>query len=270
MKHLGGADQIIQSDATAINNNNVIVGWWNTTTSTSPRKAAVWSGPQYQVSFLNSLGGPSSYATAINDSGVVVGNSQISSTVYHAVRWNNVVPTDLGTLGGSNSYATAINASGVIVGQSQLAGNVTSHAVIWEDDVAVDLNNSIDAASANAGWILERANDINDLGWIVGTARNTLSGESHAFRLEPVDMPNLEGDFDMDGDVDGQDFLLWQRGGSPSGPTAGDLAEWQRDYGIGVFTASSNAVPEPSGIILLLACCILVNRRRQHLWQCSH
>jgi hypothetical protein len=39
------------------------------------------------------------------------------------------------------------------------------------------------------------------------------------------------GDFDGDGDVDGADFLLWQRGGSPNGIGSGDLADWENNYG---------------------------------------
>jgi hypothetical protein len=65
-----------------------------------------------------------------------------------------------------------------------------------------------------------------------------------------VPLADRGGDFNFDGDVDGQDFLVWQRGGSPSGPTAGDLAEWQRDYGKGTLTANSVVVPEPGCIVL--------------------
>ncbi len=62
------------------------------------------------------------------------------------------------------------------------------------------------------------------------------------------------GDFDFDGDVDGRDFLLWQRGGSPNSLSAGDLADWQANYGTGSL-ATSRAVPEPSSAILFLMGC---------------
>lgn len=39
------------------------------------------------------------------------------------------------------------------------------------------------------------------------------------------------GDFDNDNDVDGNDFLIWQRGESPNSGSAEDLAEWQANYG---------------------------------------
>ncbi|MDZ4659760.1 MAG: hypothetical protein SH868_19475 [Bythopirellula sp.] len=61
-----------------------------------------------------------------------------------------------------------------------------------------------------------------------------------------------DGDFDGDGDVDGRDFLVWQRGGSPTPFSSGDLALWQTNYGVGPLTASVNSVPEPSSISLVM------------------
>lgn len=55
----------------------------------------------------------------------------------------------------------------------------------------------------------------------------------------------IPGDFDQDGDVDGRDFLVWQRG-SESLYDAGDLADWKNNYGLqssSLFAAM--AVPEP-------------------------
>jgi hypothetical protein len=54
------------------------------------------------------------------------------------------------------------------------------------------------------------------------------------------------GDFDLDGDVDGRDFLLWQRS-----PSLGHLADWQANYGTGSSLLS--AVPEPSGLAIVLS-----------------
>jgi hypothetical protein len=65
------------------------------------------------------------------------------------------------------------------------------------------------------------------------------------------------GDFDEDGDVDGRDFLVWQRGGSPSPLSASDLAAWQSTYGTGGLAAVST-VPEPNaGLLALTATGIL-------------
>jgi Tol biopolymer transport system component len=65
---------------------------------------------------------------------------------------------------------------------------------------------------------------------------------------------SLPGDFDGDGDVDGRDFLIWQRGGSPSPKSAGDLGDWQTNYGVELLTATNTAVPEPSAWLLLAGC----------------
>ncbi len=76
------------------------------------------------------------------------------------------------------------------------------------------------------------------------------------------------GDFDGDGDVDGADFLKWQRGESPNGVpgvsvSAADLAEWQGAYGN--LTAAAGAVPEPSSVLLLvgMASWGLLGRRKK-------
>jgi hypothetical protein len=71
------------------------------------------------------------------------------------------------------------------------------------------------------------------------------------------------GDFDGDGDVDGRDFLIWQRGGSPIAKSAGDLADWQTNYGVGATAGlSSTAVPEPGALVLLMGGLLVYGRRR--------
>lgn len=63
----------------------------------------------------------------------------------------------------------------------------------------------------------------------------------------------LPGDFDQDGDVDGTDFLVWQRN-----PTIGELSDWQSNYGSpDTLATTTAAVPEPV-TILLLATLIIV------------
>ncbi|TWU26019.1 hypothetical protein [Bythopirellula polymerisocia] len=88
------------------------------------------------------------------------------------------------------------------------------------------------------------------------------------------DVGIMNADFDGDGDVDGADFLTWQRGygigttlsqgdanndGSVNGA---DLTIWQDQYGSSPLFATV-AVPEPTAMILLLAAaaCGLVTRR---------
>ena len=64
-----------------------------------------------------------------------------------------------------------------------------------------------------------------------------------------ADLGGVDGDFDGDGDVDGRDFLVWQRSDkSPAG-----LAVWQENYGAGNLTALA-AVPEPTALAFVMAC----------------
>ncbi len=74
-------------------------------------------------------------------------------------------------------------------------------------------------------------------------------GDTRTGRIEYVEtLP--DGDFDNDGDIDGADFLRWQRDLGD----AQSLADWQASYGSGDLAASSatNAVPEPGTVILFL------------------
>ncbi|QEG36349.1 autotransporter outer membrane beta-barrel domain-containing protein [Bythopirellula goksoeyrii] len=66
------------------------------------------------------------------------------------------------------------------------------------------------------------------------------------------------GDFDFDGDVDGRDFIVWQRN-----PSVGNLTDWQTNYGEFVaLSASSTVVPEPTTWVLLLTALVVKLARR--------
>ena len=56
----------------------------------------------------------------------------------------------------------------------------------------------------------------------------------------------LLGDFDSDGDLDGADFLKWQRGESPNPVSSSDLANWQANFGTVASpdVATSTVIPE--------------------------
>ena len=78
----------------------------------------------FRVTDLGTLGGDMSCATAVNDSGQVVGWSRLAGTnARHAFRWTGGNMIDLGTLAaGGDSEATGINNSGVICGTSDVHG----------------------------------------------------------------------------------------------------------------------------------------------------
>lgn len=75
--------------------------------------------------------------------------------------------------------------------------------------------------------------------------------------LSVVDV--LSGDHDRDGDVDGADFLHWQRS-----PAIGSMADWEAGFGaIPMLSGSSSVLPEPTARLLMwLAACVASFGRR--------
>lgn len=72
----------------------------------------------------------------------------------------------------------------------------------------------------------------------------------------------VPGDFDGDSDVDGEDFLAWQVGDSPTPLSQIDLSEWNSYYG-GAPLSTSIQVPEPAtGTSVLIAVSLMLLRRR--------
>ena len=175
------------SQAYSINGSGQIVGVSSSSNiSGSPTHATLWSTGS--VSDLGTLGGNYSGAVAINGSGQIVGYSSIAGDVYtHATLWSNGVITDLGTLGGPHSAASSINSSGQVVGWSNITGDFSSHATLWNNGTAIDLNSFLSANDKAAGWVLNNASGINDSGFIVGTASNSILGiSSQGFLLSVV------------------------------------------------------------------------------------
>jgi len=162
----------------------------------------------------------SSSATAINDNGIIVGNSSGTSFIYQNDqlapidvisnrfsitndinnndqivgyyknldnKWDAFVISDgllsLHDFNDSNTFASAINDSGKIVGwyQSGFSSFITSAMLIESDGNVVDLN-SLETVGA-VFERLTRANDINNRGQIVGSG--IINGEEHAFLLTP-------------------------------------------------------------------------------------
>lgn len=77
--------------------------------------------------------------------------------------------------------------------------------------------------------------------------------------------PGTAGDFDDDGDVDGNDFLVWQRD-----TAVGSLTDWQDNYGFTPPPVSAVVgVPEPSSCVLALLVAVgATSLRRQHRGYC--
>jgi probable HAF family extracellular repeat protein len=125
-------------------------------------RAFFWE-PKNGIRDLGTLpGGDYSAAFAINDSGVVVGISN-TSTSMHAITWTQSKGLrDIGTLPGTNSSsALSIN------NQGQIAGASGAHAALWTDSKIQDLG--------TLGGATSEAHGINNLGVVVGVS-DTSSG----------------------------------------------------------------------------------------------
>jgi len=126
----------------------------------------------------------------------------------------------------------------------------------FESPSVLDGENLGELDPTGNGIALNAGDSIN-LG-VVGQANGLdfsflLAGTGESSRTGFVKYIGLGGDFDTDGDVDGSDFLQWQRGDSPSPLSASDLADWEANYGGpgGSPVAAVSAVPEPSSALLL-------------------
>jgi uncharacterized repeat protein (TIGR02543 family) len=175
---LGGRD----SDAFGINTSGHVVG--NSRKADETQRAFLYANSR--MTDLGTLGGVgSSYATAINDNGQVVGGADVDDRgTSHAFRCDAYAASimhDLGCLGGAYNYsrASAINAIGQVVGASSFDDTGAAHAFIYSSTMT-DLNDLIDPLS---GWMLYEATGINDAGQIVGNG--VINGQAHAFLLTP-------------------------------------------------------------------------------------
>ena len=95
------------------------------------------------------------------------------------------------------------------------------------------------------------------------TTYNLQDGENYSTLRQMFISTATSADFDLDGNVDGSDFLMWQQGGSPNPLSAEDLADWEGLFGTTSILSSLATVPEPSSIMLLLAAfvCSLPRKR---------
>ena len=127
---------------------------------------------------LGTLGGTCATPNALNNQGLVVGDSFLAGdSTYHPFLWDRGVLTDLGTLGGNNGQALWLNDAGEVIGQADLPGSVVHHGFLWRNGVMTDLGTLGSTSFAEA---------INSYGQVVGRSRlsSPTSVLQHAFLWE--------------------------------------------------------------------------------------
>jgi probable HAF family extracellular repeat protein len=163
---------------------------------------------------LGTLGGPGSAALFVNDSGEVVGVSEIStidpfgfvgfdSGGFPAIRgfvFENGKMTQLSTLGGYDALANANNNLGQVGGTAELGGGidpsvgfVPSHPVTWTNGKILDLG----TLGGKFGFV----ESMNSNGQVSGISTLAGEGHSHGFIWQNgvmTDVGTLPGDTDSD------------------------------------------------------------------------
>lgn len=158
----GTATALNITGAAAINDAGTIAG--GLVTSSTQVQAYLYSdGVQ---SFLPSLGGTYTTATAINNAGQVAGLSYLSgaSGDYRAFLYDSTGMTTIGTFGGSASAANDINNLGQVVGYARTAGDAETHPFLFDS-----ATNTLTDLGTLGTW-LNNAYGMNDLSQVVGVA----------------------------------------------------------------------------------------------------
>jgi probable HAF family extracellular repeat protein len=189
------------SNAAGLNLAGTIVGNSLTPSGTAGEYGVAFMRDSGGMVNLGTFPGPEDYqrsrASAINTLGHVVGTSSTTDSgptewPEHAFVYANGVMQDLGTLGGVYSSAEAINDSGVIVGKSSTLidpgniGHTVPHAFMYINGVMIDLGAFEDDMYIGSG-----ANDVNNLGQVVGWGSFGQGSTRHAFLYEGGAMVDL-------------------------------------------------------------------------------
>lgn len=124
-----------ESGALDVNAYNVVVGY--AATSMKQLHAFRWqNGVMEALPRLPDA--VESGATAINDAGVIVGQTTWGDGVRHATTWAKDMVSDLGTLDGRSSMAWDVNMLGMAAGWAETA-NGQRHAAVWQRGEVIDL-----------------------------------------------------------------------------------------------------------------------------------
>ena len=106
-----------------------------------------------------------------------------------------------------------------IASYSVISGAGSLSSANW-DSIAVGGNATINEAHP---WTVT-----STLGTSVNVLSEAETTPTNGAQLPPV---SATGDFNNDNSINGTDFLIWQRGGSPNTLSPGDLALWRQGYG---------------------------------------
>ncbi len=167
---------------TAINDRGSVIGFQNMGKPGNAYQAFIWHVGDKKATALSPLSELEFSATALNNSGQIIGRKGTGGTA-HAFLWEKSSVRDLGTLpGGKQSYAYALNDRGQVVGSSDAANDgLDDRAVLWDHGETKDLSQLIPTGTH---WRqLRMASGINAQGQIVGEGLTDDGLYTHGFLL---------------------------------------------------------------------------------------
>jgi len=124
---------------------------------------------------LGTLGGTVGFANWLNNTGDVVGSSDLAGDqTSHPFLWNGTKMIDLGTLGGANGSANWVNAAGAVTGNADVPDG-THHGFLWQTGHMRDLPPIGNGPCSNG-------QAVNNLGEVVG---NNTDCQGHELRAVP-------------------------------------------------------------------------------------
>lgn len=202
------------------------------------------------------------------------------TTIGIAARWNpSIVPS--GQPSGYAGYVTSGGEVGIGLDNTmEVLSSTSSGLRPTQEEIAMQFDVIDDQISLWA-WPADEAmpadplvtatatidslatGDVFVWSWFMGGSQ--VEGVFSFVHVADTHIPNITADFDLDGDVDGDDFLAWQSGfGLQSGACrldgdadsdgdvdGDDFLIWQTEFGSGDGSASG-AVPEPTAFVLLI------------------
>ncbi|HMP07672.1 MAG TPA: hypothetical protein PJ982_15080, partial [Lacipirellulaceae bacterium] len=132
-----------------------------------------------------------------------------------------------------------------VQGPTTLQGSLVVHV---DAPIGYSPSGNVSVLSATNG-IVNNASSLS----LAGPAAALFSGVSVVGNeLVLLSAAGIPGDFNNDGRVDGADFLVWQRGQSPTSMSPADLMTWRTNFGAPGVAASAGGVPEPGAAIQLV------------------
>jgi probable HAF family extracellular repeat protein len=184
MINIGSFTSTGYSEATSIADSGTVVGW-SLVNSEGNRHAFMYyySNANSTPMDLGTLGGANSYATDNTGNGIVVGAADTAHGETHPFLYVDAHMLDIGNLPDfRHCEARAINYYMHVVGFcSRQSPDFTqeARAFLYKDGHLIDINTLVQ----DSGWIITRAYDINDAGYIV--AEGIYGGMKRAVLIKP-------------------------------------------------------------------------------------